>query len=330
MPERHDRDQGLRLILVTGSGPEFAQPVLELAGRAGHRIVGMVEPRDPLAASPRPLRWAEWIYHRGLKNRTPPYLRPLARRYGIPYRQLAGLSDEELKTWLRQARADLLILYNAPIVRKELYSLARFGGINLHPSLLPRYRGARPVLWMHRNFDLEGGVTLHYIDERPDAGDIIAQEPFRIVPGMTELDVEREAIYRRGLPLLTRALDGLSNGGCPALPQEKESPTVLARRVSQETYERMIEWESWDVERVWHFLRCTDRWLDFLRREGISTRWQEFSIGPFDRHPPEGTPPGTLVRNGGLHFACRNGRVWVQRRLRPKRLVREILQAISG
>lgn len=78
---------------------------------------------------------------------------------------------------------DLLLSYRLPrIIPMPTVARFRYGGINIHPSLLPKYRGANPWFQMYLNKDLEGGVTIHRIAETPDTGNILAQQPFSIFP----------------------------------------------------------------------------------------------------------------------------------------------------
>lgn len=76
---------------------------------------------------------------------------------------------------------DLIISYKLPhIIPFDIISICRYGGVNIHPSLLPKYSGLNPWLEMYYNMDLEGGVTIHHLSEKPDFGNILLQGSFRI------------------------------------------------------------------------------------------------------------------------------------------------------
>ena len=76
---------------------------------------------------------------------------------------------------------DLIISYKLPhIIPFDIIYGCRYGGVNIHPSLLPKYPGLNPWLEMYYNMDLEGGVTIHRLSEKPDFGNILLQESFRI------------------------------------------------------------------------------------------------------------------------------------------------------
>lgn len=89
---------------------------------------------------------------------------------------------------------DLLVSYRLPrIIPMKTVARFRFGGINIHPSLLPKYRGANPWFQMYLNKDLEGGVTIHRIAAIPDTGNILAQRPFPIFPDEPILSAREKA-----------------------------------------------------------------------------------------------------------------------------------------
>jgi methionyl-tRNA formyltransferase len=131
-------------------------------------------------------------------------------------------TGEGLAVALAGYRLDLLVVYgfNWKLPRAVL-DAPRFGVVNIHTSLLPRYRGPAPVLWAIRNGDMETGVTIHRMDERFDAGPILAQRGG--IP--LEEDVTRERLWPQVWPviadLLAVALDGVAKGD-PGVPQDDE------------------------------------------------------------------------------------------------------------
>ena len=98
-----------------------------------------------------------------------------------------------------------------------LLAVPRLGFLNLHPSLLPDYRGPRPVYWQLRHH-APAGVTVHYMDEGLDTGDIAAQRPVALPPGLSEADAERHLMLV-GLALLRGVLDELRQGIVRRQPQ---------------------------------------------------------------------------------------------------------------
>lgn len=119
------------------------------------------------------------------------------------------------------------------LLGRPLLDLPRLGAINLHPSLLPRYRGRAPINWQLIHGERESGVTLHFMAPRADAGDIIGQERVGIGPDDTALD-----LYRRLLPaagaLLDRHLAAILDGTAPRHPQDESRATTFGRRSAED------------------------------------------------------------------------------------------------
>lgn len=101
----------------------------------------------------------------------------LAREYGIPVYTPESVSDEKWITLIRDMRPDIVFsFYYRRMIPKSILDIPRIGAFNLHGSLLPRYRGRCPVNWVLIAGEEKTGVTLHFMVEKPDAGDIVAQK----------------------------------------------------------------------------------------------------------------------------------------------------------
>ena len=98
------------------------------------------------------------------------------------------------------------------------------GIVNVHPSLLPRYRGPNPLYWVLDRGERETGVTVHYVDEGIDTGDIILQETLAIGPGDTEITLQRRSATL-GAELLVRAVTLIAGGGAPRRAQRHAAAT---------------------------------------------------------------------------------------------------------
>src|SRR5512139_3576126 len=104
-------------------------------------------------------------------------VRDLAFENFLPVYQPRDPNDPEFVAAMRRLEADLLFsCYYRHMLPTPLLALPRLGALNLHGSLLPRYRGRCPVNWVLINGERETGVTLHYMEEKPDKGDIVGQE----------------------------------------------------------------------------------------------------------------------------------------------------------
>jgi methionyl-tRNA formyltransferase len=113
-------------------------------------------------------------------------LRSIAASASIPISQPVKMSDSLFYEELCADDPDLIIVATYDrLIPRSILSLARIAAINIHPSLLPKYRGPCPEFWAVRNGEDETGVTIHYLDDEFDTGDIIMQEPIPINPSDT-------------------------------------------------------------------------------------------------------------------------------------------------
>ncbi|TXN19676.1 formyltransferase family protein [Methylobacterium sp. WL9] len=149
-------------------------------------------------------------------------LKPLCRRLGIPTASLDDVNGPEVAALFRRHAPDLIVTFHFDqILSAETLAMAPLGGLNVHPSLLPRHRG--PVPTIHALADGEGafGVTVHRLAPAIDAGAILAQEAVSLPADVT---ASRAAIvlHERGLPLLESVLDGIAATG--AVPQGRTVP----------------------------------------------------------------------------------------------------------
>ena len=135
-------------------------------------------------------------------------VRELADEHGIPWRT-TDINDPANVGLLRQLAPDFILsFYYRNMIKPEVLDIPRLGALNLHGSYLPRYRGRVPVNWAVINGETETGATLHYMVEKPDAGDIVDQEKVAIAFTDTAFDVFNKvteaatAVIRRAWPML--------------------------------------------------------------------------------------------------------------------------------
>ena len=152
--------------------PAFAVPSLDALARAGHELACVVAQPDRPAGRGNALRapaTKAWALARGI-----PVLQPEKVRDGTLCAALAAMKPDALA-----------VAAYGRILGKDLLTLAPFGAINVHGSLLPRYRGAAPIQWAVANGEPETGVTIMQMDEGLDTGDILLQRPLPIGPADT-------------------------------------------------------------------------------------------------------------------------------------------------
>jgi len=123
----------------------------------------------------------------------------------------------------------LFSMYYRDILRDPVLATGRHGAVNLHGSLLPRYRGRAPVNWMILHGEREGGVTLHDMVARPDAGDVIDREAFPIGPDDRPTDVYRNVVAA-GTRVLRRSAPAVLDGTARRVRQLESNATTFGRR----------------------------------------------------------------------------------------------------
>ncbi|MBQ9861121.1 MAG: methionyl-tRNA formyltransferase [Clostridia bacterium] len=189
--------------------PEFAVPCLEKLIEDGHTVSLVVTQGD----KPR---------GRGQKLMPPP-VKACALEHGIPVFQPTTLKDEAVQEELRRYNADVIVVVAyGKILPQAVLNMPPHGCINVHASLLPRYRGAAPIQWAVLNGEQESGVTTQYMAEGIDTGDMLLKSTCPITEDMTAGELH-DALSVQGAALLSDTLKALENGTLTRTPQTGES-----------------------------------------------------------------------------------------------------------
>ncbi len=152
-----------------------------------------------------------------------------AEARGLPLLLPEKASDPAFIQELRALAPELIVLVAyGQILRRAILELPSKGAINVHPSLLPRYRGAAPIQWAIARGETTTGLSILYMSEKMDAGDIILQEPHPIDPEDTAGTLEPR-LARRGAELLVQAVDLIREGRAPRRPQDASAVTVAPK-----------------------------------------------------------------------------------------------------
>ncbi len=218
-------------IIFMGSG-KLACPALGalLAGRADELVCVVTQPD-------RPGGRRQHLMHCPAKA----FMQGKDQRVITPENVNAPAVVEELAA----LKPDLIVVADyGQFLKENVLALPPRGVLNIHPSLLPKYRGAAPIQWAIANGETETGVTLIYLNDRMDAGDILRQERVPIGEEDTAITLE-EALAERGAKLLEQTLNDLRAGRVVGTSQ-KESEATYAPKLKKE--DGWIEWERSAVE----------------------------------------------------------------------------------
>lgn len=199
-------------IVFMGS-PDFSVPSLQMLAKH-HRIVGVVTQPDRPAGRGRTL--------------SPPPVKQAAGSLGLPVIQPTRLRAPEAMEQLRQWNPDLIVVAAfGQILRPEVLDLPPFGCINVHASLLPRWRGAAPIQAAILHGDEQTGVTIMRMDPGVDTGPIIQQMAISIQPDETAGELSGR-LAELGAKLLTDVLPGYLSGELEPRPQDGDQATYTA------------------------------------------------------------------------------------------------------
>ena len=204
-----------RFRIVFFGTPDFAVPTLDALLRSRHHVAGVVTRAD----RPR---------GRGQRTSEPP-VKARARAAGLPVLQPERIRDEGFLAAFAALDPELVVLAAyGKILTDAVLATPRLGVLNVHASLLPRYRGAAPVHRAVINGDRETGVTIMKMVKALDAGPMLAAARQPIGPDDTADDVER-ALEQVGADLLVATVDALAAGPVPEVPQDDADATYAVR-----------------------------------------------------------------------------------------------------
>ena len=179
----------------------------------------------------------------------------LAAAHGLPVHAPARVNEPR---WVEHIRAEspdaIFSFYYRRLLAPEITSAPPRGAINLHGSLLPRYRGRAPLNWALIHGEPETGVTLHHMIESPDAGDVIAQRKVAILPEDTAPTLHRKLVAA-GAELLRETLPAIERGSAARTPQDPALATYGRRRRPEDG---RIDWGR-PAEEIHNLVRALTR-----------------------------------------------------------------------
>lgn len=293
----------VKIAFFTGGGPFGLAAMEALAGT--HEIVAVVMPQRPTA------RWRRWIrgFAAALAIRPAEEVVRWAKHRGVPRFMAGSGSDPRVVAALGALAPDLVCIATFSWkLADNIIRIPRLGAINLHPSLLPRHRGANPYFWTYYHDDRHAGLTVHVVTERLDGGPILAQQWMPLPRGWPVHECYLESA-RQGAMLLRRTVARVEDQLPRGTPQDETRATAAPRVPPGRA---MVDFHTWDVERVWHFLhglcpRFREPLLDAANRPVRYTRVLGYQEGPTTGRPGTVAPAGRgwmlWCRDGYVHLA---------------------------
>jgi methionyl-tRNA formyltransferase len=283
----------MRLILM-GTGP-FAAPTFRELYNTHHDIVALVT--SPARIQP---------------GREPPpvgVVRDLAHMHATPILDPENINTQESQKQLLIFNADLIVVCDyGQILAAETLATVRLGGINLHASLLPKYRGAAPINWAIYNGDVKTGVTVIHMTPKVDAGPCIGQAETEIGPEETAVELEKR-LAELGAWLVLRTIDALKTGNLEVLAQDAALASKAPRLKKSDG---LIDW-SRTAAAIKNQIRAMEPWpktYTFWRRQNGPPMRLIFGPVEVEDHVRDSLPGTVLVAaEGRLLIAAGAGAV---------------------
>jgi len=277
------------LKLVFCGTPQFAVPTLEALIAARHEIALVVSQPD------RPVGRAQQL--------TAPPVKQAALAAGLPIAQPEKIrNNAEFRAQLESIGPDaIVVVAYGRIIPPWMLALPRLGCINLHGSLLPRYRGAAPIQWAVANGDAFTGNTTMLLEEGLDTGPILLQQTHEIEPGQTAIDLF-EILARAGALLVVQTLNGLADKTITPQPQNHSFATFapvlnredghmdFAARAAHELYNRWRGFQPWPGA--------------FAYLHGKKLIVHRMAVAAPPAAAPAIEPGSVVIESGHLYAAC--------------------------
>lgn len=268
--------------------PDFAVESLKALLHAGYNVVGVVTAPD------KPAGRGQKLSESAVKQ--------YAQEHGLPILQPLKLKDPEFIAQLSALKPDLQVVVAFRMLPEMVWNLPPQGTVNVHGSLLPKYRGAAPINWAILHGDKETGVSTFKLQHEIDTGDILLQEKMPIGPNETagELHDRMKVV---GAQLLVKTLQELANGTLKASPQQLNADTKNAPKLFKADCE--INWNN-TAEQIHNQIRGLSPYPTAYTVLGDKT------LKIFSAEIEQGKPeihPGTFSTDNKsyLKFAASNG-----------------------
>lgn len=279
--------------------PSFAVPSLELLNKSKYKIVTVITQTDkPIGRKRQPY---------------PPPIKEAALGFGIPIIQPHNVNDKTIIDQIAECRPDIIITVAfGQKISSEILNLPRYTCLNIHASLLPKYRGAAPINWAIIRGDEETGVTSMVMREKMDAGEIIMQKSLRIGDNETAGELGGR-LSNLGAELLIESIEQIDSGEVQYTKQDERLVTYAPKLKKRDG---LIDWDQ-NTRDIHNFVRGVNPWPGAYttvtyndKTERIIILETECDMSSAAR--PENLP-GTVsdISDRGISIATKNGSVWI-------------------
>ncbi|WDI44645.1 methionyl-tRNA formyltransferase [Bremerella sp. P1] len=286
-------------IVMMGTGP-FAVPTFKALIASEHEVACLFT---------QPVR----SVHRR-KSSIPTPMRDVANEHGIAIHDPASVNTDEVKQLLEGIQPDLLVVCDyGQILKDYILATATYGGINLHGSILPKYRGAAPVNWAILSGDEETGITVIHMTPKLDGGPCL--KIVRTPIGPTETAVELEPrLADLGVQAVLESIEMLEKHGPEGTPGEVQDQSLATKAPRLAKSDADIDWSD-SAELIYNKFRAYQPWpgcFTHLEQQGKPPLRIILKEIRLLREPaPESVSPGSIsaVTEDRLYFAAQDGQI---------------------
>lgn len=284
--------------LVFCGTPRFSVPTLEALLHAGHDVALAVSQPD------RPVGRTQQL--------SAPPVKQTALAAGIPVTQPDKIrNNAEFRAQLESIRPDaIVVVAYGRIIPPWMLALPRHGCINLHGSLLPKYRGAAPIQWAVASGETITGNTTMLLEEGLDTGPMLLQQQIPISPDQTAADLF-DLLSRAGAPLMVETLAGLADGSLQPRPQDHSQATLAPLLTRDDGRMSFPAHTAAELYNRWRGFQPWPGAFTFLDGKKLIVHRMAVS-SPSEPRPPSSPVPGAVsVGNKRLWVACA-GHTWLE------------------
>jgi methionyl-tRNA formyltransferase len=275
-------------IVGFASGSPMSQVAMARLAK-DHRLVAIVGPPRPRGGWLRRLA-------RALRRSS----NPLAA-FGVPLIEMGDVG---------KFAPDIIVVASFPrIIPAGVIAAARIGALNMHASALPRHRGVDGIFGTYFDDDRDAAITIHWIDQRIDAGDIAAQRSLPLVRGRPSRDLYME-LAALGVELLADVLASVVAG---AIPRRKQDESLASYRSAADIARARIPFAEWPAELTWHVLSGLGDQRSGLVNDAAGRPLAHGRATQF-RLSADIQPGRILAAEGHYELHCRDGIVTLQQR----------------
>ncbi len=279
--------------------PDFARRPLDyLFQNSRHEILAVVTGQDKPSGRGRRLQ--------------PTAVKRIAEKFKLPVLMPMSLKSDDFINQIKKLKADIFVVVAFRILPEKLFTIPKFGSINLHASLLPKYRGAAPINWALINGERETGLTTFFLKQKIDSGNIIYQEKIEI--GDEEIFDELHArLSEKAGPVLDKTLDLIEAGDVTPCIQDNLKATPAPKL---NPYDCLIDF-GFPAQNVINFIRglsSVPGAFTYFRGKKLKI----FCAGLSEIKPEEKLRPGTIISQKNHLLVAVADRVIEIKNLRPE------------